>query len=148
MASQSGNSQDDRACYLADELKRAHAGQLYFLPYNFGAHWVLVIINPCSNCVYFFDSMQQPICDGLKNVVESGLQMCGLKQKLPIWEKVKCPHQLTSTECGFYVMRYMKEIIDEQMHAINLEFNGKNSYTKEEIDEVRAEWGIIMQAYI
>lgn len=30
----------------------------------------------------------------------------------------------------------------------SLQFNGKNSYTKDEINEIRAEWGNFMLAYI
>ncbi|RVW36756.1 hypothetical protein CK203_101552 [Vitis vinifera] len=29
----------------------------------------------------------------------------------PTWVKVVCPRQPGSVECGYYVMRYMKEII-------------------------------------
>ncbi|KAK1550668.1 hypothetical protein Q3G72_022843 [Acer saccharum] len=54
------------------------------------------------------------------------------------WEVVNAPKQPGKFECGYYVMRFMKEII-ENPNILSKKFNGKERYTQEEIDEVRLE---------
>ncbi|KAF7143006.1 hypothetical protein RHSIM_Rhsim05G0213000 [Rhododendron simsii] len=53
---------------------------------------------------------------------------------------LQCPKQPTNVECGFYVMKYMKDLIRDERILSKGNFNGKKTYTKAEIDEVRAEW--------
>ncbi|XP_057795260.1 uncharacterized protein LOC131011485 isoform X2 [Salvia miltiorrhiza] len=59
------------------------------------------------------------------------------------WETVKAPRQPGGTECGFFVMRYMKEIVQgfEKDANISLPSLFTNvQYSQVEIDEVREEW--------
>ncbi|XP_050113256.1 uncharacterized protein LOC126591563 [Malus sylvestris] len=54
----------------------------------------------------------------MKDIVELALKMFkaqkGIKGKKNINSKVvKCPLQEGTVECGYYVMKYMKEIIDD-----------------------------------
>ncbi|KAK9277312.1 hypothetical protein L1049_006852 [Liquidambar formosana] len=65
------------------------------------------------------------------------------------WPKdLICPKQPNDVECGYYVMRYMKELIENQSIPIEENFNGKYTYTPEEIDEVRVEWINFIQEYV
>ncbi|KAL6320908.1 hypothetical protein AAG906_010717 [Vitis piasezkii] len=47
-----------------------------------------------------------------------GLRIYALQRKKPTkreidWKLVLCPRQESVVECGYFVMRYMKEIIDD-----------------------------------
>ncbi|XP_028085396.1 uncharacterized protein LOC114286429 [Camellia sinensis] len=73
----------------------------------------------------------------------SGLWIYGITKGMnrkPIWQVVECPQQLTSVECGFYVMRYMKDLIRDQSILSKTNFNGKKTCMEFELDEVRVEW--------
>ncbi|KAL6335142.1 hypothetical protein AAG906_027202 [Vitis piasezkii] len=65
---------------------------------------------------YYLDPMASQPCDDLKEIVNMAIRMNPPeKQKIskrePTWVKVVCPRQPGSVECGYYVIRYMKEII-------------------------------------
>ncbi|XP_062107425.1 uncharacterized protein LOC133818526 isoform X2 [Humulus lupulus] len=65
------------------------------------------------------------------------------KTKEVAWRTVKCPGQpLQSVQCGFYVMRMMKDFVTNEfsMRWLTSNCGGKNYYTKDEINEVREEW--------
>ncbi|KAK1408357.1 hypothetical protein QVD17_40070 [Tagetes erecta] len=54
---------------------------------------------------------------------------------------IKCPCQPGSTECGYYVMKFMKEIVDKGVEIL-VDDNvggGKDEYTDTDIDGVREE---------
>ena len=83
---------------------------------------------------------------------------------------VQCPQQTTNAECGYYVMRFMKEIIENQADSIkktwqlspypfkiyrfhkvdacinvdyfvhDIQFVGRDNFTQKDIDKVRVEW--------
>ncbi|KAK1578131.1 hypothetical protein Q3G72_027801 [Acer saccharum] len=57
------------------------------------------------------------------------------------WRMIKCPQQPTDIECGYYVMRYMKDIVANHQNVPIMEnFNRRDAYSQAEIDEVRSEW--------
>ncbi|XP_062095434.1 uncharacterized protein LOC133801276 [Humulus lupulus] len=65
------------------------------------------------------------------------------KTKEVAWRTVKCPRQpLQSVQCGFYVMRMMKDFVTNEfsMRWLTSNCGGKKSYRKDEINEVREEW--------
>ncbi|KDO38899.1 hypothetical protein CISIN_1g034898mg [Citrus sinensis] len=45
-------------------------------------------------------------------------KMGNADRKSFVWKKVKCPQQTTNVECGYYVIRFMKEIIESQDDSI------------------------------
>ncbi|TYK01407.1 hypothetical protein E5676_scaffold29G001050 [Cucumis melo var. makuwa] len=49
----------------------------------------------------------------------------------------RCPLQVSIVECGYYVMRYMRKIIDT-----------RNSYSQLELDEIRVKWAEFLARYI
>ncbi|KAJ1405380.1 Ulp1 protease family, C-terminal catalytic domain [Sesbania bispinosa] len=54
------------------------------------------------------------------------------------WTMIKCPIQDNGSDCGYYVLRYMKEILlcsEEGVIPMKLE-----KYSTEIIDEVKQEW--------
>ncbi|CAH1440585.1 unnamed protein product [Lactuca virosa] len=69
----------------------------------------------------------------------------GSKKKVKAsWINVMCPFQPGYTECGYYVLKFMKEVVDEGLEVLNnnflSQFWGKNEYTYVELDRVREEW--------
>ncbi|RVW49610.1 hypothetical protein CK203_076737 [Vitis vinifera] len=79
-------------------------------------HWVLVALEMKKMIAYHLDPMACQPCDDLKDIVNMAMRINPPeKQKTskrePTWVKVVCPRQPGSVECGYYVMRYMKEII-------------------------------------
>ncbi|KAL6350767.1 hypothetical protein AAG906_028239 [Vitis piasezkii] len=47
--------------------------------------------------------------------------------------------RVSSVECGYYVMRSMRDIIANQ-GCLTSKFHGKKSYSKDELNKVRSEW--------
>ncbi|XP_075478727.1 uncharacterized protein LOC142519567 [Primulina tabacum] len=136
------------ASVLADRLSGASVDQLVFVPYNVGFHWILVVIEPYKEVIYLLDSMYHRIRDeDWKYVVEMALRLFNSNKgrkcrKNALWEVVKAPRQPDAKQCGYYVMRFMRQIIEEiatiERDSLRLIFT-KSEYSREEIDEVRSE---------
>ncbi|KAH6778187.1 hypothetical protein C2S52_006288 [Perilla frutescens var. hirtella] len=59
------------------------------------------------------------------------------------WEIIKGPIQPDSKQCGYYVLRFMKEIVDgfKEDGSVSLKsLFQKKPYSKDEINEVRVAW--------
>ncbi|XVF77642.1 hypothetical protein PTKIN_Ptkin14bG0063400 [Pterospermum kingtungense] len=135
-----------RAKAVRDALEKASAEQLFFAPYiSKSGHWQLIVINPCGDTVYFFDSISGDSKEDIRKIIEIGFRLFNAKKKREdrknTWKTTKVPRQPGELKHGCYiVMRYMKEIIENNILSISDEFLGKEEYTMEEIDEVRMEW--------
>ncbi|KAA0063906.1 uncharacterized protein E6C27_scaffold616G00320 [Cucumis melo var. makuwa] len=66
----------------------------------------------------------------------------------PQWRPVKCPRQLDSVGCGYYVQKYINEIVHNSSTSITNLFNTKNVYRQEEIDEIRTEWATFVSRFV
>ncbi|KAA0064274.1 transposase [Cucumis melo var. makuwa] len=53
-----------------------------------------------------------------------------------------------TVECGYYVMRYMHEILSKDTSIITDAIDTRNSYSQLELDEVRVEWAKFLSRYI
>ncbi|KAI5340562.1 hypothetical protein L3X38_019836 [Prunus dulcis] len=76
-------------------------------------HWILMIVRAKKETVYFLDPLPGT------------------------------PKQPSSVECGYYVMRFMRDIIMDPSLAFENKYakgNQEASYPQEAIDEVRNEW--------
>ncbi|TXG66609.1 hypothetical protein EZV62_007884 [Acer yangbiense] len=104
---------DKRACYIVERLQGSGQNQILLMPYNPGFHWVLVAIDKATLTVYYLDS--------LINEVETSLNII-----------IPLAIQKYQANLGSQSARVM------QWEVVN--FNGKERYTQEEIDEVRLEW--------
>ncbi|KAK9179916.1 hypothetical protein WN943_029122 [Citrus x changshan-huyou] len=69
-------------------------------------------------------------------LAKKGQQMKKINLK---WNDVKVPMQIGNVECGYYVMRFMKEIIAYQS-ILCAKFNEKDTYNEDEINEIRSDW--------
>ncbi|KAM5569467.1 hypothetical protein ABKV19_016804 [Rosa sericea] len=60
------------------------------------------------------------------------------------------PKQPGGVECGYYVMRYMKDIINDDTLSFSTKWAAKsrNSYTQEQLDEVRIEAADYLQTLL
>ncbi|RZC53750.1 hypothetical protein C5167_012599 [Papaver somniferum] len=123
-----------------------------FIPVNpEGAHWLLIAINMVAMSCYWLDPSGLPARYNIKPFVTfglKGLQKDGVRRSSPIWYNIKCPKQKSSEECGFYIMKFMREIIDEPKVFTKSEPFSKSTYEQDEIDEVRLEWIQTVEAYV
>ncbi|RVW12492.1 hypothetical protein CK203_093479 [Vitis vinifera] len=109
-------TKENRSRLIANCLMHAKRADYIFIPYNPDFHWVLVALDMRTMTAYYLDPMQKQPCDDLKEIVNMALRIHPPEKQRsskrePTWVKVVCPRQLGSVECGYYVMRYMKDII-------------------------------------
>ncbi|BFG29727.1 hypothetical protein CerSpe_160010 [Prunus speciosa] len=137
-----------RSRVVANRFQKTDGEQIFFMPCNPGRHWVLVIVRAKKETVYFLDPLpgNRVVDDECKNIVNTALKMYNSHigrqgRKSQIWKTLQgTPKQPSNVECGYYVMRFMRDII--MAPALEFEKMGKDqgSYLQEAIDEVRKEW--------
>ncbi|KAL0559022.1 hypothetical protein IC582_003611 [Cucumis melo] len=87
-------------------------------------HWMLHVFDLRENCVYVLDSLRSKVNEDIHGVINVGLKTWQAKHDLlryrstPKWRPVKCPHQLDSVGCGYYVQKYIHEIVQKYIHEI------------------------------
>uniref|UniRef100_A0A9I9E3L6 Ubiquitin-like protease family profile domain-containing protein n=1 Tax=Cucumis melo TaxID=3656 RepID=A0A9I9E3L6_CUCME len=80
-------------------------------------HWMLHVIDLRENCVYVLDSLRSKVNEDIHGIINVGLKTWQVKHDLqryrstPKWRPVKCPRQLDSVGCGYYVQKYIHEIV-------------------------------------
>ncbi|KAL4033113.1 hypothetical protein IC575_006199 [Cucumis melo] len=130
----------DKFVYLAREdlwhyCGMVEIGYMCILAY-ITFHWMLHVIDLRENCVYVLDSLRSKVNEDIHGIINVGLKTWQAKHDLqryrstPKWRPVKCPRQLDSVGCGYYVQKYIHEIVH----------NSSTSITNLEIDEIRIEW--------
>ncbi|PRQ45759.1 putative Ulp1 protease family catalytic domain-containing protein [Rosa chinensis] len=148
----------ERSREIANRMKNAKRGQIFLLPYNSGCHWMLTIIKLDEDTVYFMDPLKRRLITGeWKNIVDNGIkihnaQVKNQSRKATTWKNCAgIPEQWTDKDCGYFIMRYMKDIVEDK----NLDFfskwerRGKAAYTQQHIDEVRTEWAkFVVKTYM
>ncbi|KAL6129220.1 hypothetical protein ACLB2K_072573 [Fragaria x ananassa] len=94
------------------------------------------------------DVYLQPLIDDLK-LLCSIKMYTGLLRKQPGKKKASpwkpllgAPIQKDDVSCGYYVMRYMKEIVEDNNIDLDKKWGTRAglTYTAEDIDEIRGEW--------
>ncbi|RVW77665.1 hypothetical protein CK203_053390 [Vitis vinifera] len=145
-------SKESRSRVIANRLMNANHADFIFIPYNPGYHWVLVALETRTMIAYYLDSLEDQPSDDLKEIVNMALEFIHHKKhksskREPTWVVVGCPIQPGSVECGYYVMRYMRDIIADQ-GCLTSKFHGKKSYSKDELNEVRSEWVMLVTQLI
>ncbi|KAA0061288.1 uncharacterized protein E6C27_scaffold455G001320 [Cucumis melo var. makuwa] len=145
---------DLRSRNLANQLEVVNLEQKVLIPYNTGFHWMLHVIDLRENCVYVLDSLRSKVNEDIHGIINVGLKTWQAKHDLqcyrstPKWRPVKCPRQLDSVGCGYYVQKYIHEIVHNSSTSITSLFNTKNAYRQEEIDEIRTEWAAFVSRYV
>nr|GME05921.1 putative Ulp1 protease family catalytic domain-containing protein [Ipomoea batatas] len=96
--------------------------------------------------------------DDWKHVVDMAMKMFhavgnGKKgRSKTTWEIVKAPRQPDNNQCGFYVMAYMRTLIEhmpdiDDKESVQALFQ-KADYNQTDIDLVRSEWADSVSSYI
>ncbi|KAH6787677.1 hypothetical protein C2S52_007229 [Perilla frutescens var. hirtella] len=148
---------DQRAGKVGNRLIGTSTNQLVLVPCNVGFHWIMTVIDPHRETVYLLDSLShQNHNEQWKHAVDMAIRIFNSSiskkgRKKPLWEIIKSPRQPDSKQCGFYIMRYMKDIVEacrsSEMISLHSLFAGGN-YSRNELDEVRAEWAECLQDYV
>nr|KAJ0209717.1 hypothetical protein LSAT_V11C400170490 [Lactuca sativa] len=147
---------DNASRGLADRLSKRKGNDIIFLPYNPGRHWVLGVLDMKSDTCYYLDSLS---CGNfnmqLKQIVDSAMVLyttqSGSNKRVKLnWVNATCPVQPGSTECGYYMLRFMKEIVEEGIKVLVKDNigDGKVEYTTADIDEIREEWSEFVIGFI
>ncbi|KAA0056662.1 uncharacterized protein E5676_scaffold351G00270 [Cucumis melo var. makuwa] len=125
---------DLRSRNLANQLEAVNLEQKVLIPNNTGFHWMLHVIDLRENCVYVLDSHRSKVNKDIHGVITVGLKTWQAKHDLqryrstPKWRP--CLHQLDYVGCGYYVQKYIHEIVHNSSTSITSLFNTKNAYSK------------------
>ncbi|KAL6574303.1 hypothetical protein OROHE_001207 [Orobanche hederae] len=117
--------------------------RMIFAPCNLAKHWVLLVINPHAEMIYYMDpSSGEPTkYPNLKTKFENALQIYRAHSNS------KCPRQINVIDCGYFVMRYMKEVIMENDNIIPVNYypdHKDQTYTKDNLTEIKDDWATYM----
>ncbi|CAL2227352.1 unnamed protein product [Prunus armeniaca] len=139
--SANAGSLTDRSRIVASRLQKTDGEQIFMMPYNPGRYWVLLIVRAKRETVYFLDPLpgNRVVDEEGKNIVNSALKIYNSH----IGRPGRTPKQPSSVECGYYVMRFMRDIIMDPSLEFEKKFaKGKDQapYPQAAIDEVRKEW--------
>ncbi|KAL6276824.1 hypothetical protein ACE6H2_020425 [Prunus campanulata] len=135
LVSADAGSLNERSRVVTNRLQKTDGEQIFLMPYNPGRHWVLIIVRAKKETVYFLDPLpgNQVVEEDGKNIVNSALKMYNthigrVGRKAPLWKTLSgTPKQPSSVECGYYVMRFMRDIIlDTSLEFENMFAQGKD----------------------
>ncbi|XP_056682995.1 uncharacterized protein [Spinacia oleracea] len=135
---------------------RGDAGnQLILAPYFEEEHWMLIVINLTCGKAFKFDSSKsekeqsltiKDCLDMAYNVYEVQGRK-GRSSRLK-WFSIKCAQQTGGAEGGYYVMKFMHEIVTMYNDCQNMEKDyqrGDDPYSDKEINEVREQWAVFFE---
>ncbi|CAL2255927.1 unnamed protein product [Prunus armeniaca] len=61
-----------RSKHLSESLKKADGDQFYLVPYNPRGHWVLIIVRPAKETVYYMNSLpNHSVDEDMRNIVNT-----------------------------------------------------------------------------
>ncbi|KAL0537469.1 hypothetical protein IC582_026447 [Cucumis melo] len=84
--------------------------------------WMLHVIELRENCVYVLESLRSKVNEDINGVINVGLKTWQAKHDLqryrstPKWRP--CPRQLDFVGCGYYVQKYIHEIVHNSSTSI------------------------------
>ncbi|KAM1812755.1 hypothetical protein ACFX11_026659 [Malus domestica] len=125
------------------------SSSIFLIPYNPTNHWFLTIISQSKDIVYVMNSINNwPLDKDWKNVINTGIkgynEQTGRQHKVPEWRILQgTPQQKGVVECGYFLMLYMKEIVEDSTLSFHTKFQFASTekvYTPKDIDSVRYEW--------
>ncbi|KAI7750443.1 hypothetical protein M8C21_004696, partial [Ambrosia artemisiifolia] len=80
-------------------------------------HWVLAVLDLKGATCYYLDSVcPTSVFEPLRQIIDTAMTVYvaqnGTCKRFKLrWVNTKCPRQPGITECGYYVMKFMKEIV-------------------------------------
>ncbi|KAL4567852.1 hypothetical protein LXL04_023448 [Taraxacum kok-saghyz] len=152
---------DDASRSIATRLSTRKNNNIGLLPYNPRRNLVLAVLDMDTTTCYYLDSgrpvniSQQTVNTQLKHIIETALvsysAQIGTNKSVKMnCINVACPRQPGITECRYYVLKLMKEVIQGRVEVLknNTIGCGKSSYTDADIDEVREDWALFVTIFV
>lgn len=137
---------DDYQIILNETLSSLVSSQFIFCPYFESGHWVLFVICMKKREIYIFDSMPVEERKTIFNKhLDEALHICDNFQDRQQWGggqykylMAVCGKQRGLVECGYFVMRFMHDIVQHYCQSANLvqDFIRYEPYTDAELIEV------------
>ncbi|KAJ0801189.1 putative Ulp1 peptidase [Helianthus annuus] len=94
-------------------------------------HWVLAVLNLKTTTCYYLNSLRtRSVDEQLRQIIDTATAVyasesgANIRVKL-VWINARCPRQPGGTECGYYVMKFMKEIAYEGVEILDNDNVGK-----------------------
>ncbi|KAK9668037.1 hypothetical protein RND81_13G030900 [Saponaria officinalis] len=120
------NFEGSRTDYIANVLSKTKT--LYFAAYNEGRHWVLAAIHPIKRLVFWMDPMHGDVRESFKKMITEAFQKRDSANPLLVnevnkkidYSLIKVPKQQINdnTQCGYFVCRFMIELINKNLTHI------------------------------
>ncbi|WOG81908.1 hypothetical protein DCAR_0101064 [Daucus carota subsp. sativus] len=109
------NLNDEFEAYVVQRLKDGVL-RMNFLPFNYSSHWILIVI--WESEIYLLNSLPhyphpEQLEKALMRAVRSYAQEGRVNKNPKIKKLMECPKRPGGMECGYAVMRYMKDIIED-----------------------------------
>ncbi|KAK9682479.1 hypothetical protein RND81_10G076700, partial [Saponaria officinalis] len=116
---------------------------------------MLAVICPWVGLVHWLDpaGVENEPREFAQNIINKGIIKFTLEHRKDItkikkkpcikWRKIECPRQpLDTNDCGYYVCRYMIEIIESRQLIVPDKYFDKvpSTYSQQMIDELREMW--------
>ncbi|KAL4021604.1 hypothetical protein IC575_020410 [Cucumis melo] len=92
---------------------------------------------------YILRYAERVMVDGSSFSFQLPLELFGISRKSYVLRE-----DVGTVECGYYVMRYMREILGKDTSIITDAIDTRNLYSQLELDEVRVEWAEFLSRYI
>ncbi|KAJ0804500.1 putative Ulp1 protease family catalytic domain, papain-like cysteine peptidase superfamily [Helianthus annuus] len=66
---------------------------------------------------YYLDSIRNSTINPmLRQIIDATMALYAIQSVN--WVKAKCPYQTGGTECGYYVLKFMKEVVEEGIEIL------------------------------
>ncbi|KAL8153820.1 hypothetical protein V2J09_011580 [Rumex salicifolius] len=144
------DAEDEEVQYIANAMKGANKNKIYIAPYNDGRQWMLCAIHPVKDQAYWLDPAGNEAHPHIKKVVQMAIRKYYFqkRRKKPRgksqWFEIKCPLQQNNDDSGYYMLRYMQEIIEKREGSIPEQYYedspAPSAYEQKHIDEIRDKW--------
>ncbi|TYK16857.1 uncharacterized protein E5676_scaffold96G001330 [Cucumis melo var. makuwa] len=106
----------------------------------------IIAIDFTRGTTYWMDPLRNRINNDASDVVQMAFDISSRKK--PVLKIIKCSKKGGIVECGYYVMRFMCDIILSSNRTI-IEMEGSTStYSQDDLDVVRTEWAEFVNQYI
>ncbi|KAF4384826.1 hypothetical protein G4B88_000222 [Cannabis sativa] len=124
-----------------------HVGQYYFIPWNIGKHWMLIIAMT-SGRVVFLNPLKSKIPSDIAQMIKAAYANISSnaivfgKNGPEIWT-FACPKQPYNYECGYYVLTYIRDMLQHSnpIEAIKAKFGGLSQYSEDDhLLQLRQQW--------
>ncbi|KAI5444443.1 hypothetical protein KIW84_012900 [Lathyrus oleraceus] len=117
-------------------------------------HWLLLAINPIREIVYYLDSLGNDwtTYPDMKVLIDTVLQAFRAQRDIQTsrrgansitWIKVACPQQRNQIDCGYFMLRFMRDTLALGRLKIPTDYFEEFKcafYTKDQVDEIKEEW--------